>query len=66
MAGSKSQGIPRLEQAIEPILSLTASRDVKVIKLVIRQKYGERCRVTDKFAEDLIAFVEALTDGQQG
>lgn len=47
---------------IEPIASLTASRNIDVVKEVIRVKYG--FVPPDKFASDLVDFVEALTDGQ--
>jgi hypothetical protein len=46
----------------EPFYSLTASRNVETVKRMIRNKYG--FEVTDQYAADLIAFVEALTDGQ--
>lgn len=48
--------------AIERIASLTASRDIEVIKAVIKQKYG--FEPTNAYCADLIAFIEALTDGQ--
>ena len=62
MARSNTERLPPLTQRVEPIISLTASRNMETVKLVIRQKYG--IVVTDRFAQDLIDFVEALTDGQ--
>lgn len=62
MARSNTERIPPLAQRIEPIISLTASRNMETVKLVVRQKYG--IVVSDRFAQDLIDFVEALTDGQ--
>ena len=62
MARSDLERLPPLAQRVEPIISLTASRNMETVKLVIRQKYG--IVVTDRFAQDLIDFVEALTDGQ--
>jgi len=62
MARSDLERLPPLTQRVEPIISLTASRNMETVKLVIRQKYG--IVVTDRFAQDLIDFVEALTDGQ--
>lgn len=50
------------EHVIKKFASLTASRNVDVIKAVIKDKYGFDC--SNKYAADLIAFVEALTDGQ--
>lgn len=52
----------KAESPFEPFYSLTASRDVQTIKRMIRVKYS--FEVTDRYASDLIDFVEALTDGQ--
>lgn len=62
MARSDLEHSPPLAMKVEPIISLTASRNMETVKLMIRQKYG--IVVTDRFAQDLIDFVEALTDGQ--
>lgn len=47
---------------VEQIYSLTTSRNAEVVKAAIKAKYG--IAVHDRFAQDLIDFVEALTDGQ--
>jgi hypothetical protein len=47
---------------VSTISSLTASRDVAAVKAMIERKYG--FTPTDAYCSDLIAFVEALTDGQ--
>jgi len=57
------QPSPAFTNEIEPMVSLTASRDVAVVRKAIREKYG--IIVHDRFAQDLIDFVHALTDGQQ-
>lgn len=44
------------------IYSLTASRDVAAVRGMIERKYG--FVPPDAYIVDLIAFVEALTDGQ--
>ena len=62
MGRPKAKYLPQLDEKITPIASLTASRNMETVKAVLRQKYG--LVVTDRFAQDLIDFVEALTDGQ--
>ena len=52
MARSDLERLPPLTQRVEPIISLTASRNMETVKLVIRQKYG--IVVTDRFAQDLM------------
>lgn len=49
--------------AVSRITSLTASRDAEAIQRVISEKYGFVPTLT--YCSELIAFVEALTDGQQ-
>jgi len=65
MDRAKEQMFPPLVDSrpeVERIRSLTASRDVETVKKAILEKYG--IVVHDYYARDLIAFVEALTDGQ--
>lgn len=49
--------------AVQPITSLTASRDAATVQRVIADKYGFTPPIN--YCVDLILFVEALTDGQQ-
>jgi hypothetical protein len=48
--------------SVSTISSLTASRDVAAVRGMIERKYG--FTPPDAYIVDLIAFVEALTDGQ--
>lgn len=59
-----SRGVPSglTPPSPSPISSLTASRDATTIRSVIEAKYG--FTPTLDYCRDLVAFVEALTDGQ--
>jgi hypothetical protein len=50
--------------AVDTIYSLTASRDAAKVKAAIVRKYGENWYNEPQYFLDLVAFVEALTDGQ--
>ena len=50
---------------VEKIYSLTASRDADEVKAAIIRKYGENWYNEPRYFNELIDFVEALTDGQQ-
>jgi len=65
MVQSKPQNVSSIVKdrpEVERIYSLTESRNVETVKKAILEKYG--IVVHDYYARDLIAFVEALTDGQ--
>jgi len=64
MGRSKTSSLPPVAPEIEQFASLTASGGIQVIKATSKKKYG--FTPTDAYCSDLIAFIEALTDGQQG
>ena len=49
--------------SIAKITSLTASRDIATITAAFKARYN--MDAPEQFVRDFIAFVEALTDGQQ-
>ena len=51
-----------IPDALSTISSLTASRDALAVQRTIEQRYG--FTPTLRYCDDLVAFVEALTDGQ--
>lgn len=51
-----------IPDALSTISSLTASRDVLTVQRTIEQRYG--FVPTLRYCADLVAFVEALCDGQ--
>ena len=61
-SGPEETAFGSIPDALSTISSLTASRDALAVQRTIEQRYG--FTPTLRYCADLVAFVEALTDGQ--
>ncbi len=49
-------------EELPPFMTVTASREAETVQRIIEQRYGFCPSL--RYCEDLIAFVEAMADGQ--